>query len=122
MALNVQEIQGQWHQMKGLIQKRWAQLTDSDLRVLGENLGELVDFIEQKTGEGRESIESFLSAMSSRTASAVSHAAETAGHYTREGFDRTENAVRHHPGQSVAVAFGLGLAAGVIVGLALRRR
>ena len=30
--------------------------------------------------------------------------------------------VRHNPGQSVAAAFGVGLVAGLVVGLAIRSR
>ena len=118
MALNMQEVRGQWDQLQGLVKKRWGQLTDDDLRVLGANLDELVGFIEQKTGEGREAIESFLSAMTSRSASAVFHAAESA----REGLHRAGDTVRHHPGPSAAAVFGVGLVAGVLVGLAIRRR
>jgi ElaB/YqjD/DUF883 family membrane-anchored ribosome-binding protein len=125
MALNMEAIQGQWTEIQGMIQKRWEQLTDDDLGVLKHNLNELVGFIEQKTGEGRESIESFLNALSSRGAAAFSDAAEVAGRYAhdaRERLDRAERVVRRLPGQSVAVAFGVGLAAGLIVGVALRRR
>jgi uncharacterized protein YjbJ (UPF0337 family) len=122
MALNMQEVKGQWNQLQGLVKKRWGQLTDDDLRVLGENLDELVGFIQQKTGEGREAIESFLSAMTSRSMAAVSHAAESAGRYTREGLHRAGDTVRHHPGPSAATVFGIGLVAGVLVGLAIRRR
>lgn len=121
MALDVQELQGQWQDLRGLVQRRWKQLSDSDLRVVGENLSELVDFIEHKTGEGRDSIELFLSVMTSGGASAVSHAARTVGRYTREGLDRTERATRRRPGRAVAVAFGFGLVAGLLVGRSLRR-
>jgi ElaB/YqjD/DUF883 family membrane-anchored ribosome-binding protein len=41
---------------------------------------------------------------------------------TYEGYDRAQDLVRHNPGQSVAAAFGVGIVAGLIVGLALRSR
>jgi ElaB/YqjD/DUF883 family membrane-anchored ribosome-binding protein len=40
----------------------------------------------------------------------------------RQRYEMAEDAVRHNPGQSVAMAFGVGIALGVVVGLALRSR
>ena len=72
--------------------------------------------------------------------SAVARAAETARDYvehageqfrercsqvagqTREGYRRAGDVVRHHPGRSVASAFGAGLAVGVLIGLAVALR
>ena len=72
--------------------------------------------------------------------SAVARAAETARDYvehageqfregcsqvaerTREGYRRAGDVVRHHPGRSVASAFGAGLVVGVLVGLAVALR
>ncbi len=34
MAINTQEIQGQWDQLRGRVKERWAQLTDDDLQIL----------------------------------------------------------------------------------------
>ena len=106
-----------------------GQLTDDDLQIQGGNFDQLVGLIQQKTGEGREAIETFLADMTSRGSSAVAHAAETAGRYAhdavdqaRDRYDRAEAAVRHNPAQSVAMVFGIGLVAGLIVGLAVRHR
>src|SRR5262249_19359058 len=140
MAINVQELQGQWNTLRGRVKQKWGQLTDDDLQIHGGNVDQLVGRIQQKTGEGREVIERFLSDLTSHSASAVAQAAEAVGHYAqqagdrlrdqygqwageaRERFEMAEDMVRHNPGQSVAVAFGVGLVAGVIVGLALRSR
>jgi len=40
----------------------------------------------------------------------------------RERIDHAQDVVRHNPSQSVAAAFGIGLVAGLVVGLALRSR
>jgi uncharacterized protein YjbJ (UPF0337 family) len=129
MAINVQEIQGQWNQLRGLVKERWAQLTDNDLQIAGGNLDQLIGRIQQKTGEGREAIETFFADITSRGSSAVTHAAEATGRYAHQTFDRVrdrydgaEARVRHNPAQSVAVVFGLGLVAGLIVALTVRRR
>jgi uncharacterized protein YjbJ (UPF0337 family) len=140
MAINAQELQGQWNKLRGQVKERWGQLTDDDLQIQGGNVDQLVGRIQQRTGEGREAIEKFLTDLTSKGSSAVAQAAETVGniahqagdrlreHYgqfadqARDRFDSAQDMVRHNPGQSVAAAFGVGLVAGLIVGLALRSR
>jgi uncharacterized protein YjbJ (UPF0337 family) len=151
MAINAQELQGQWNQLRGRVKEKWGQLTDDDLQIQGGNVDQLIGRIQQKTGEGRESIEKFLTDLTSRGSSAVAQAAESVGQYAhqagdrlrehysqlsdqarqrygqfadeaRERFDMAQDMVRHNPTQSVAAAFGIGLVAGLIVGLALRSR
>jgi uncharacterized protein YjbJ (UPF0337 family) len=140
MAINSQELQGQWNQLRGQVKQKWGQLTDDDLQIQGGNVDQLVGRIQQKTGEGREAIERFLTELTSRGSSSIAQAAEAVGGYAQqageriregygqvsdralEGYDRAQDMVRHNPGQSVAAAFGVGLVAGLIVGLALRSR
>jgi len=140
MAINAQELQGQWNQLRGQVKQKWGQLTDDDLQMQGGNVDQLIGRIQQKTGEGRESIERYLTDLTARGSSAVAQAAETVGQYAhqagdrlrehygqfadqaRERYDRAEDMVRHNPTQSVAAAFGIGLVAGLIVGLAIRSR
>jgi uncharacterized protein YjbJ (UPF0337 family) len=147
MAINAQELQGQWNQLRGRVKERWGQLTDDDLQIHSGNVDQLVGKIQQRTGEGREAIERFLNDLTSRGSSAVATATEAvrdyasqAGQYAsqagdrlreqysqwsdaaRDRYDMASDVVRHNPGQSVAAAFGVGLVAGLIVGLALRSR
>lgn len=129
MAINAQELQGQWNRLKGQVKEKWGQLTDDDLQISGGNVDQLVGRIQQKTGEGREAIEAFFSEMTSRGSTAVAHAAEAAGRYghqvsdqIRERYDKAEGLVRHHPTETVVTAFGIGLVAGLIIGLTIRSR
>ncbi len=140
MAINTQELQGQWNQLRGQVKQKWGQLTDDDLQITGGNVDQMVGRIQQRTGEGRETIEKYLTELTSRGASAIAQATEAvsgiaqqAGERLREGYgqvadrtsegyDRAQDLVRHNPGQSVATAFGVGIVAGLIVGLALRSR
>jgi uncharacterized protein YjbJ (UPF0337 family) len=140
MAINAQEIQGQWSKLRGQVKEKWGQLTDDDLQIQGGNIDQLVGKIQQRTGEGREAIEKFLTELTSKGGSAVAQAAAAVGNFAhtagdrfrdqygnlteqaREKFDATQDIVRHNPTQSVAAAFGVGLVAGLIVGLALRSR
>jgi len=129
MTIDVQTIQGEWNHLCCLARRRWTQLTEDDLRVQEKNFEQLVSRIQQKTGEGREAIETFFAEMTSRGSSAIANAAETAGQYAnqvsdqiRERYDRAEGLVRHHPTETVAAALGIGLVAGLIIGLAIRTR
>jgi len=140
MAINAQELQGQWTKMRGQVRERWGQLTDDDLQIQGGNIDQLVGKIQQRTGESREAIEKFLTDLTSKGSSMISQATEAVGNYAqqagdrlrdrygdltdqaRDRYDDAQDLVRHNPGQSVAAAFGVGLVAGLIVGLALRPR
>jgi len=140
MAINAQELQGQWNKLKGSVKERWGQLSDDDLQIQGGNVDQLVGRIQQRTGETREVVEKFLNDLTSRGSSAVAQATEAVSHYAQQAGDRlrdrygdiadqardrldyAQDMVRHNPGQSVAAAFGIGVVAGLIVGLALRSR
>jgi uncharacterized protein YjbJ (UPF0337 family) len=140
MAINTQELQGQWNKLRGQVKEKWGQLTDDDLQIHGGNIDQLIGKIQQRTGEGREVVEKFLNDLTSKGSSAVAQAAGAVGNFAhqagdrfrdqygnlseqaRERFDATQDLVRHNPAQSVAAAFGVGLVAGLIVGLALRSK
>lgn len=140
MAINTQELQGQWTKLRGQVKEKWGQLTEDDLQIHGGNFDQMIGKIQQRTGEGREAIEKFLGELTSKGGSAVSQAAGAVGNFAqqagdrfrdqygnlsdqaREKFDATQDLVRHNPAQSVAAAFGVGLVAGLIVGLALRSK
>ena len=129
MAINLQTLEGEWTYLCGLARQRWSQLTEDDLGALEGNIEKLIGRIQQKTGEGREAIENFFSDATSRGRAAVWHASEAAGQYAhqvgdgiRQRYDNAERVVRHHPVETVVAAFGIGLAAGLITGLAMRSR
>ena len=129
-------VEGNWKQVKGKVKEKWGQLTDDDLTMQGGNVDQLVGKIQQRTGEAREAIEKYLGDLASGTSSLAESArgyAAQAGDRLRENYgqfadaagrryEMAEDMVRHNPGQSVAAAFGIGLVAGVVVGLALRSR
>jgi uncharacterized protein YjbJ (UPF0337 family) len=138
MAIDAQKLQGQWDQIRGKVKEKWGQLTDDELQIHGGNIDQLVGRIQKKTGEGREAVESFLTALTTQGSSAVGTAAgaargyaRQAGEQVREGYDRTadyardryqraKGLVRHQPTVSLTTAFAVGLAIGVAVGWTLR--
>jgi ElaB/YqjD/DUF883 family membrane-anchored ribosome-binding protein len=100
----------------------------------------LVGLIQQKTGETRQQIENTLdkfceecggffgeaSAVTREYVDRASEAMRTAADQMSEGarmrYIEAQRLVRQRPAESVAVAFGTGLIAGVIVGLLVRSR
>ena len=122
-----QELEGNWKSVKGKLQEKWGQLTDHDLTQFKGDMNQLIGAIQSKTGETRRVVEEFLQ-------NAVGNAKEFAGkagevaaeryQQTKEsvqaGVHEAEEMVRRSPMESVAVAFGAGLIAGVITGLVLK--
>lgn len=141
-----EEVRGHWNELRGQIEKRWSQLSPHDLDNVDGDTDQLVGTIQQKTGQARQRIEEELDDLLQNLSHSASSAAENVGEYVKsakeqfthasdqarqqydrmnesfqEGYRHAENAVRRRPAESVAVAFGTGLIAGVIVGLAIRR-
>lgn len=147
--VNEQTLQGNWNEIKGKLKSKWGQLTNDDLQQVRGNLDQLVGLIQRKTGEARQSIETFLEDLTANGASSLNQAAETAREYAqqamesvqnrtqhaaesmrrgydqasqqmRHGYEEAEDMIRERPAESAAVCFGVGMVVGVILGLALR--
>jgi uncharacterized protein YjbJ (UPF0337 family) len=138
--LTQEEIKGNWKQLKGKVKERWGQLTDDDLSNFNGNVDQLVGTIQRRTGKARNDIEnelediwassgSMLERVTS-TAKDVGHAIgekasaayETVSDSVREGYQATERVIQEHPGKSMAVAFGVGLISGIVVGMVVGSR
>ncbi len=131
-----EQMTGNWNQLKGLIREKWGQITDDELQEVQGEFGQLVGMIQQKTGEARHEIERTLDRLSQESGSlidsahdyfnqaseSVRAAAGEVGDRVRSGYSNAEQMVKQRPAESVAVAFGTGLIAGVIVGLVLRSK
>jgi len=135
--VNQETIKGRWTEVKGKLQERWGQLTnDPALRFEGD-VNSLVGHIQTRTGETREKIENYLEEIvcedTGSTMQAVSDkanavaasameqtqkAAETVSTAVQDGIHQTEETVRRHPMEALAVCFGVGLVAGVVIGVA----
>jgi uncharacterized protein YjbJ (UPF0337 family) len=132
-----EEIQGSWNQIAGAVKNKYSQITGDDLAGVQGNIQQLAGVIQRKTGKAREEIDEFLKTVSSTTASTVgsiSEAANTmaskASETIREGYDYARDAsrdgykaatetVQHHPAESLLVAMGVGVVAGLIIGASL---
>ena len=103
--------------------------------------------IQRKTGEGRDAIESYLGELTEAGAAGVSKAVDAARQYAgnvreyasnvadsahegaryaadqvRAGYSEAERMVRGRPGSSLAIALGVGIIAGMLVGFSMRSR
>ena len=134
-----QQLEGKWNEVKGRLKERWGVLTDDDLSRAEGNVEQLVGVVQQKTGRAREEVQRFIdellggsSAPLDRMASTAREYANEAGEAVRrgyeqasekfaEGYDSAEETVRRNPMESVAVSFGAGLVAGVLVGFLLKK-
>ena len=148
--VNQQVLEGHWNEVKGKLRAHWAALTDNDLENVHGNVDRLVGIIQQKTGESRDAVESYLEeviaesggetqggagtarAYTRYAAEQAQHAAREAGEHLqgaarqvseswRDGYAEAEHMVRQRPMESLAVCFGAGLIAGVVVGMIVRR-
>lgn len=135
-----QELEGHWKQIKGRIQERWGQLSEDDLQRVRGSADQLIGVIQQKTGESRVAIEQFIEQSIGTGGAAAQRMAENARGYAdkaseayreqyeqvaesmKQGYQQAETMVRRNPMESVAVALGAGVIAGVVVGLALKSR
>jgi uncharacterized protein YjbJ (UPF0337 family) len=124
-----EQVYGHWNELAGKIKERWGNLSDSELNEVEGAIEQLVGLIQRKTGETRSAVESWLDRLSEQSSDGARRAAETvreaAGDVkqrVRDSYASTRHVIRRRPTQSVALAFGAGLAIGVIIGLLPRSR
>ncbi len=138
--ISQQTLQGNWHEIEGMLRSKWGALTDDDFTAFNGNVEQLIGTIQRKTGESQENVEQFFEQFSSNGASAINRAGETvragaqhavdtfqetshrAAASAREGYAEVEDMVRQRPVESLAVCFGAGIITGVVVSLLLRSR
>ncbi|QDV72256.1 CsbD family protein [Botrimarina mediterranea] len=135
-----QEIQGGWNQLKGEAKKKWGQLSEDELLQFEGSTDQFIGLLQRKTGEAKESVQNWVKEMNDqagpmfdRARQTASQYAESIGHAASDGVERVRDniaagqteavrMVRRRPAESVAIAFGAGLIAGVIVALTTRSR
>lgn len=55
--MNKLEMKGNWNIAKGKLKKKWANLTDDDLRFSEGQQDELIGRIQKRTGQTRDQVE-----------------------------------------------------------------
>ncbi len=124
-----ESISGHWHSIVGAVKEKFGQITGDDLTKLQGNLDQLVGLIQRKTGQTREQIESFLEdccTQAGTTYQKASQAIDDGIHRLSEqadqGYRVARETVERRPMESVAVVAGLGLLAGVAIGISMATR
>jgi len=126
-----QVLKGQWNEVRGKLKEKWGQLTDDDVKAFEGTTEHLIGRIQQRTGETRKAIEGFLqevteeggdqaNAAMNRARESVEAMASRVSEGAQEGYDRMEEMVMERPGQSLLVAFGVGLVSGIGVAMLLK--
>jgi len=126
---NQQQMTNKWREVRQKLKEKWNQLSDQDLRSFDGNVEHLIGQIQRKTGESRAAIEHFLDEFmdtlneeGSEMASQIRETAQQGYEAVRDTYAEAERAVQRRPAQAVAVAFGLGMVAGLGVVFLLRER
>ncbi|GAA5505857.1 CsbD family protein [Novipirellula caenicola] len=132
-----QEISGKWNSITGAVKKKYGQITDDELSQVEGDTDQLIGLIQQKTGQGREQVEAFLSeacqncdSHSGNFSEMASEYAETASETFREGYEQVARRAREgyeqsaevlaqRPLESVVAALGVGLITGIAIGISI---
>ncbi len=128
-----QEFSGKWDSLVSAVKHKFGQITDNDLASIRGDVDQLIAVIQQKTGQTREQIEAFLHECGESCDSMVERVSEydasagdtlrdgydTVAEQTKRGYDTSVRTVSRHPLESVGTAFGVGLVAGLLIGLSM---
>lgn len=138
--ISKERLKGNWNSIAGTIKEKFGQITDDELQRAEGNLDQLVGLLQRKAGMTREQASEFVSDCSSSMHETVNRLTEQAGEYAeaaseavRENYDRvaeaaqagyqqTARAVSKRPVESLALAVGVGVLAGLAFGLSLTSR
>ena len=130
-------ILGSWNQLAGAVKSKYSQITGDDLAGVQGNVQQLAGVIQRKTGKAREEIDEFLKTASATTASTVGRISDAAidmasmaSETIRDGYDYARDAsrdgikaatetVHHRPVESLLLAMGIGVVAGLIIGTSI---
>lgn len=136
--VNEQALRGNWNEIKTAIRDHWATLGD-DLSFNG-NVNQLVNFIHERTGASRESVQRFLEDATTQGSAVLQSAARVASDIAgravdtardtyeqvsdnfRNRYDDSAELIRNQPMRSVATAFGAGVVIGMLVLLVMRSK
>lgn len=132
-----ENVRDNWNHVVSRLEQRWGQLTDDDLFRTEGRVDRLIETVEQKTGESRETIEDYLGEIVDESYSsglghrakeyaeqardALEQVSEEVAGSLRSGYEEVEEVAESHPLETAAVAFGIGMVGGLVVGLMIRR-
>jgi len=135
-----EQAQGTWNQLADAVKSKYSQITGDDLAGVNGNIQQLTDVIQRKTGKAKDEIDEFLKSVFNSTSTTVGRISEVATDMATkaseticEGYDYAKQAsrdglkaatetVKHRPGESLILAMGIGVVAGLIIGTSMCSR
>ena len=134
------ELMANWNGIIESLRAKFGNFTRDELARVEGNFEELVKLVQRKSGRSKEQIASFVSdccesagTTYGQVANRASHYADAAGEVLRDNYDRvaseakkglnyTAQSVGRRPLESLALAVGSGIIAGVLIGLSMSSR
>ena len=134
------QLIGNWNGIVGALREKFGELTKDELTRVEGNVEQLVELVQRKSGQSKEQISSFISECCDNAGSAYHQVANRASYYVdaagdaiRENYDRvaseakkgldyTAQSVGRKPFESLALAVGTGIVAGLLLGFSMSSR
>ncbi len=134
------QLLGNWNSVVGSIKEKFGEFTKDELARVEGNFEQLVGLVQRKTGQSQEQISSFISECCesagttyNQVANRASHYADAAGEIIRDNYDRvateaqkgmdyTARNISRRPLESLAIAVGSGILAGIVLGISMTSR
>jgi len=134
------ESVGNWKSIISSLKTKFGDFSHDELARVEGNVEQLVKLVQRKSGQSQEQIVSFISGCCAAVGTSYEQFANTASQYVdnagdvvRENYDRmaseakkgldyTSKTVKRRPFESLAVAVGSGIIAGVVLGLSISNR
>lgn len=128
------EVHGTWNHLVGAVKSKYSQITGDDVAGVNGNIHQLAGVIQKKTGKAREEIDEYLRSFSDSASTTVGRISEAAGDMAskaseamHDGYDYARDAsrsglkaatetVQYRPGESMMLALGIGVVAGLFIG------
>ena len=135
-----EQLMGNWNSVVGSIKEKFGEFTRDELARVEGNFEQLVGLVQRKTGQSQEQISSFISECCesagttyNQVANRASHYADAAGEIIRDNYDRvateakkgmdyTAKNIGRRPLESLAIAVGSGILAGILLGISMTSR
>ena len=134
------QLMGNWNSIVGSLKEKFGEFSKDELTRVEGNFEQLVGLVQRKSGQSREQISSFISDCCESAGTTYSQVANRAAHYAdaageairenydrvaseaRKGYDYTAQSVGRRPIESLALAVGTGILAGIVLGLSMTSR
>ncbi len=132
-----EQVSGNWNSIVRSVKEKFSQISGDELNRVQGNVNELVALVQRKSGQSKEWVEAFLNDAGQATENIAHRISEGASQYASQaqealsenyehlaegaqrGYDYTMKTVSRRPMESVAIALGAGVLAGLMIGLSM---